>query len=262
MLKYSVPLIPNGMMWWLVGAFNRPLMEKYLGMHAVGIFAVANKFPGILSLIFSIFGVSWQISVMEEFGKTGYTYFFNTVFRIVITGSFLLFFVIAFCSRLIISIFTTADFYEASRYVSVLTLGTILSNISGLAGSNFSATRESKYFFYSSILGAVFSVIGNLLLIPKLGIMGASIVVPLSFMTMAVSRIVYGWRHVQIQNIALYLVMLLIASGTIVIMLYMQIIWLKYGLLTTLFCLYLCMSYGFLKKDILRLIKKSSPELC
>ena len=84
MLKYSIPLIPNGIMWWLVSALNRPIMEANLGMHAIGIFAVANKFPAILTMIFAVFSTSWQISVIEEYEKDGYSHFFNSVFRIVI----------------------------------------------------------------------------------------------------------------------------------------------------------------------------------
>lgn len=54
MLQYSVPLIPNGVMWWLVNALNRPIMETYVGLHGIGLFAVANKFPGIIAMIFTI----------------------------------------------------------------------------------------------------------------------------------------------------------------------------------------------------------------
>jgi O-antigen/teichoic acid export membrane protein len=260
MLKYAVPLIPNSIMWWLVGAMNRPLMERYLGMHEVGIFAVANKFPGIVSIVFSIFSVSWQISVLEEFGKERFAHFFNTVFRIVVTGLFLLFFIIAFCGRLIVSILTTPAFYEASRYILPLTLGAILSSISGLAGSNFSAARKSKYFFYSSVWGAAFSVIGNFLLIPRLGIMGAAIAVLLSFTAMAVSRIVYGWKYVRIQNIPLYGGMLLIALTTIAVMLYVQTAWKRYCLLAALVCLFVCINYG-LKSDILKLYQNAKHKL-
>jgi O-antigen/teichoic acid export membrane protein len=254
MLKYAAPLIPNTMMWWLVSAMNRPLIERYVGMREVGIFAVANKFPSIVSLIFSIFSVSWQISVLEEFGKEKYTYFFNTVFRIVVTGLFLLFFIIAFCGQLIISILTTPAFYEASRYILLLTLGAVLSSVSGLAGSNFSATRKSKYFFYSSVWGAVFSVIGNLLLIPRLGIMGAAIAVILSFMAMAISRVAYGWKYVRIQNIPLYAGMLLIALAAIAITLYVQTSWRKYCLLAAFVFLFVCINYGLIR-DILKLYK-------
>jgi O-antigen/teichoic acid export membrane protein len=260
MLKYSVPLIPNSIMWWLVGAMNRPLMEHHLGLHAIGIFAVANKFPGIVSVVFSIFSVSWQISVLEEFRKERFAHFFNTVFRIVVTGLFFIFFIIAFCGRLIVSILTTPAFYEASRYILSLTLGAILSSVSGLAGSNFLAARESKYFFYSSVWGAAFSVIGNFLLIPRLGIMGAAIAVLLSFIAMAVSRIVYGWKYVRIQNIPLYIGMLLIALTTIVLMLYVQTGWKKYCLLAVLVCLFVCINYG-LKKDVLKLYQGAKHKL-
>mgnify|MGYP006912742761 CR=1 FL=1 len=34
--------------------------------------------------------------------------------------------------------------------------------ISGMAGSNFSATKESKYFFYSSVWGALAAIIAIL----------------------------------------------------------------------------------------------------
>jgi O-antigen/teichoic acid export membrane protein len=254
MLKYAIPLIPNSIMWWFVGAMNRPLMEKYLGLHGVGIFAVANKFPGIISLAFSIFGVSWQISVLEEFGKERYEHFFNTVFRIVFTGLFIIFFIIVFFGRFIISIFITPDFYEASRYISLLTLGAVLSSVAGLIGSNFSAARASKYFLYSSIWVAVFSVIGNFLFIPRLGIMGAAIVASISFMAMIVSRIVYGWKYVRIKNIPLYVMMLLIALTAIVVMLYVQTGWKKYCLLASLVCLFACINHG-LVRDALKLYK-------
>lgn len=79
-----MPLVPNNIMWWLVSALNRPVMEIYLGMEAIGLFAVANKFPSVFSSVFAMFAVSWQISVMEEYGKDGYSQFFNKVFRIVI----------------------------------------------------------------------------------------------------------------------------------------------------------------------------------
>jgi O-antigen/teichoic acid export membrane protein len=250
MLKYSVPLIPNSMMWWLIGALNRPLLERYLGMHSIGIFAVANKFPSVITLVFSVFSVSWQISVVEEFGKEGYDRFFNIIFHLTITGLFLVFFIIIFSSKLIINIFTTPDFYEAFKYVGILTLGAVLSSVSTLVGSNFLATRESKYFFYSSIWGAMFSVAGNILLIPRLGILGASIAVLVSYMAMVVSRILYNWKNVRIQNISLYLLMMLIVIVSTVVMLYVQTMWLKYFLFTFLFILFVYMNYG-LKKYVL-----------
>ncbi|ADY34685.1 polysaccharide biosynthesis protein [Phocaeicola salanitronis DSM 18170] len=216
MLKYSIPLIPNGIMWWLVSALNRPLMEAHLGMYAIGIFAVANKFPGILSMLFTVFVTSWQISVLEEFGKKGYEVFFNRVFRSVVTGLLIVSLLITLCSKLLVSLFTSDDFFEAWQYIPLLVLGTVFSCVSSMAGSNFSATRTSKYFFYSSVWGAVAAVLFNFILIPSLAIWGVALSVMLSFVVMALSRIWYGWKYVQITNVWKYIWMLVLTGLYIV----------------------------------------------
>ncbi|MDR1865459.1 MAG: polysaccharide biosynthesis C-terminal domain-containing protein [Bacteroidales bacterium] len=255
MLKFSVPLIPNGVMWWLVSALNRPLIERHLGVDAVGLFAVANKFPGILAIIFSVFATSWQISAVEEFRRGGYADFFNQVFRWVFAGLMCCFFVLVLCSQIMVTAFTTEKYYEAWQYVPVLTLGVIFSCISGFAGSTFSATRESKYLFYSSIWGAVLSVAFNIILIPLFGTMGAAVSVPLSFAVMAVARIKYGWKYVKIQHLQRFMWMLLTGVSVIVVMLAVQAIWWKRFLTVFLLLIFLCLNYP-LKKDMVKLYRK------
>jgi O-antigen/teichoic acid export membrane protein len=251
MLKYSIPLIPNTIIIWLVGSMNRPLMEHHLGLHAIGIFAVANKFPGILSMIFSIFFISWNISVLEEFGKEGYTRFYNRMFRLIITGLVFLFFIITISSKLIIRIFTTPNYYDAWEYIPLLMLGVIFQSISVFVGSNFSASRESKYYFYSSIWGAVSSLLFNFILIPLFGIMGAAISFVISFAVIAVSRILHSWKYVEIEDSKVYILMLLICVATIVVMTYIHIVWLRYSLMGCLFVLLVCVNLG-LKSDLLK----------
>lgn len=215
MLRYSVPLIPNGVMWWLVGALNRPVMEAYVGLHGIGLFAVSGKFPGILAMIFSIFATSWQISVLEEYGKKGYEEFYNRIFRGVVLVLLMLLVVVTFSSRRLVLFFASPDYQAAWVYIPVLTLGTLFSAVSGLAGSTFSAVRKSKYYFYSSVYGGVASIVFNFLLIPMWGIWGAAISVVLSFMAMSVSRIAYCWQYVRLTHLPRLLLMLLLACAYI-----------------------------------------------
>lgn len=208
MLRYSIPLIPNGIMWWLVNALNRPLMEFNIGLHDMGIYAVANKIPGILSMVFTIFATSWQISVLEEYGKEGYGNFYNRVFKLTFGVLLIAFIGLTMFSKIIMNIFVDADFYDAWKYAPLLTLGVLFSNVSGFAGSIFSATRESKYYFYSSVWGAVVAIGLNIILIPMIGVLGACISVIVSFAAMSISRIAYGWKYVKINGIAKYLLVL------------------------------------------------------
>ena len=259
MLKYSIPLIPNGVMWWIVSSINRPMMESYLGMHSIGIFAIAAKFPGILTIVFTIFVTSWQISVLEEFGKKDYSQFFNKIFRLMIVGLIILFFMLSSCRKLIITLFTTPEFYEAYKYIPLLLFSVIFSSISGFVGTTFSATRESKYFFLSSIWGAIVSIISNLVLIPKLGILGAAISVPLSFVAMALSRIYYGWKYVKIQNIKLYLTMFFICILFILTLSYIQSTLLEIILISSLITIFTIINID-LKNDVFIFIKKINKK--
>jgi O-antigen/teichoic acid export membrane protein len=215
MLKYSIPLIPNSLMWWLVSSINRPIIEAYIGLSAIGIFAVSNKFPSIITMLFQVFAVSWQVSVLEEFGKKDYKSFYNRILKLITLLLVLLSIGLAIFSKEIIRCFTSNEFIDASKYLPILALGVVFSCISSFVGCNFSAAKESKYFFYSSLWGALASIASNLILIPIMGLWGAAFSVLISFIVMTISRIISSWKYVHIGDY-LYYVQLLILNCIII----------------------------------------------
>lgn len=208
MLKYSAPLIPNIIMWWLIGAINRPIMEHNSGMKAVGLFAVANKFPSIIAIVFSIFVNSWQMSVVEEFKKEGYSDFYNKTLQFVFFSLTLISLIIGFFSKEMLLLAADIKFIEAYKFIPILCIGVLFSSLSGMIGTNFLASKETKYFFYSSVWGAVVSLILNFLLIPIWGLWGASVAIVGAHLTMAIMRGVNSWKYVKVKNLSLYVMML------------------------------------------------------
>lgn len=213
MTRYSVPLIPNAIMWWLVISLNRPIMEEYLGMNAVGVFAVANKLPSLITVLFSVLLVSWQISVIEEHKKESYELFYNRVLKVVFALLVCIVITLSLLGPMLIEVIADQKFYEAWEYIPLLSLAALFSAISGFVGTNFSATRESKYYFYSSVWGAIAAIAFNFLLIPMYGIHGAVIAIALSQLIMLVFRIKYSWRTVKITNPFFYLILLILGGA-------------------------------------------------
>lgn len=173
MLVYSVPLIPNALMWWIIGALNKVTMETYIGVYFIGLYAVADKIPGILSALFNSVANAWKVSVLEEYGKRDFSYFYNNVAKVVITT---VAFGVAFFGLLsepIIKLATQENFHAAWIYSPIMVFGFMFQSIGGVVDTIFSAEKKGSYFFYSSIVGAAVCVLFNLLLIPKLGIWGA-----------------------------------------------------------------------------------------
>jgi O-antigen/teichoic acid export membrane protein len=209
-------------MWWIVAALNRPILEVHLGLQAIGIFAVANKFPSILATVFGIFTQSWQISVLEEFKKNGYQKFYNKIFRASFVILILILIFVTVSSKLLVKLFVTESFFSAWIYVPILILAVFFTNISGLVGSNFLATKQSQYYLYTSIVGCIVSLLFNFMLIPSCGIMGAAIAVVLSHFSIALMRIYLSWRYAKIERIFDYIIMLLLAICVIATILFLE----------------------------------------
>jgi O-antigen/teichoic acid export membrane protein len=246
MTRYSIPLIPNLLTWWLIGYLNRPIMEEYLSMNAIGLFAIAYKIPSLINVLFSVFMVSWQISVIEEYKKENYEHFYNYILKLVFT--LLSFFVIllSILGRALIYIIADSKFHEASLYIPLLALSTLFSSISGFVATNFSATRESKYYFYSSVWGAVVAIFLNLLLIPIWGLYGAVVAILFSHFIMLTSRIKYSWKIVKITNLYFYVLMLGITLGVVLFCSFIKDVFMLYSLIALVIVLFMFL----IKKDM------------
>ena len=194
-------------------------MEANLGLDAIGIYSVAHKFPSLLSMLVGVFSTAWSISMLEEFGKPDFNRFFNRTTK-------MLFFVmiigccgIAAFSKVIVMIFADESFFMAWKYVPVLTLGVVMMLLSNNVGGVFMAEQKSKYFFYSSIWGAVASVFATFLCIKLWGLQGATISVAFSCFVIAVARIIYAWKHINEMDLGWYVIMTLLCILFIVVVL-------------------------------------------
>jgi O-antigen/teichoic acid export membrane protein len=251
MLSYSVPLLPNGIMWWLVNGINRPVMEHFLGLAAIGIYAVANKFTGMLYSVLNIFSTAWGNSVLDEYGKPDFESFYNNYIRLLATLLFVGGYFVIIFSKFLVSILASEEYQDACLYVPPLIAGVIFSGLSGSVGAVFSATKESKYYFYSSVWGGVSSVVSLLLLTPTLGLMGTCLSVAISFFCMFISRLYYSSQFVRFTNstflVQLFVIYLIISLAELYCPQNIKILICVSCLVLTIF---------FCRKDIMLIIEK------
>lgn len=212
MLIYSVPLVPTGLMWWMVSGLNRPLLETYSGFFAIGLFAVANKLPSLLNMVFGFFQKAWVVTVVEEYKKEDFSAYYNKIFRVVFSMQTLLCIVITIFSKCFIHLMTTDEYYEAWIYVPILSVAVLFSNTSSFCGTIFSASRKSKYILYSVIVGGIAAVLFNFVLIPLWGLWGACIAICLSHLANSISRILFSGKMVRFTNTN-YIIMQLLIIG-------------------------------------------------
>lgn len=87
------------------------------------------------------------------------------------------------------------DYFEAWRYVPVLTLATTFACLGSFLSSIYMVEQRSGATLVTTMLGAAANVVGNILLIPLYGSMGAAFSTLLSYL------LIWGVRAIHTRSI-------------------------------------------------------------
>ncbi|PNR93168.1 lipopolysaccharide biosynthesis protein, partial [Petrotoga sp. 9PWA.NaAc.5.4] len=199
MLIYSVPLIPNGLMLWVMSVSDRYILTYYLGFDATGIYSVSYKFPSLITLVNSIFFMAWQLSAIQEYGKEGYENFYKNIFGVLSSLLFLVTSLILLILKPLMSVFVADAFYESWKYVPMLLVGTVFQAFSSFFGTNYTASKKTKGAFTTSVVGAVVNIVVNFILIPFWGIQAAAFSTLLGYLAMWLMRVFDTKKYVDMK---------------------------------------------------------------
>ena len=184
MLRYSIPLIPTTIFWWITSVSDRYMVAYFLGTQANGLYAVACKIPTILTLLSTIFLEAWQFSAIEE--ATGdrqvHIRFYSQVWSAFLSVMVLAGSVLIVLSRLEIRLLSAQSYYEAWRYVPVLGMAMVFSAFASFMGSVYVVTEKSQLSLWTALWGAIANIVLNWFWIPRLGIQGAALATLCSYL--------------------------------------------------------------------------------
>lgn len=175
MLRYSLPLIPNSLFWWVGTSINRFFITGMLGIAASGMFAAAGKLPNLLNTAYSVFQQAWQLSAFQESGDEGLEGFFSSVFRVLQAGMTVLCALISFLAPWLAMVFLQGEFYGAWPMISVLLIANLMNVFNAFYGTVYTTTMHTSYIMRTTVVGAVACVILTPALIVPLGTYGACV---------------------------------------------------------------------------------------
>ena len=194
MYKYSLPLVPNGISWWIVNISDRTIITFILGAGANGLYAISNKFPTIISSLTGVFNLSWSESAALHINSEDRDEFFtditNTVFKLF---SALGVGMIA-CMPFVFPIMVNKQYADAYNYIPFLVLATVFNVVICLYSQVYLAKKLSKQVASTAILGAIINIIINVVFVKFIGIYAAAISTTISYFVMMV------YRHIDLKK--------------------------------------------------------------
>ena len=186
--KYSIPLIPNNLAWWVVNASDRTIIAHFLGIAANGIYSVANKFPNVFIQFYNILNLSWTETVSLHYRDEDRDEFLTET----MTSLFKLFaaacFGIVASMPFIFPIMVNTKYNAAYNQVLILMYAMLFRVLVGLYSCVYVAQKNAKKIAYTAISAAVINIVVDLLLINKIQVFAASFSTLVAFFAMFIIR--------------------------------------------------------------------------
>jgi len=201
MLKYSIPLIPNMLFWWITNSSDKFVVGYLISNSASGLINVAYKIPMMINLVATFFLDAWQMSAVTE--QKGREKFFSKVFCSYSAVVFLAASGVILCSPLIMRFFVVfskdPQYDLAWKYVPFLVLGTAFSCLVTFLGSIYTVVKKSVHSMVTMAVGAGVNLLLNILLVPLWGIQGAAFSTFVSYALVFLLRVIDTQRYIRIR---------------------------------------------------------------
>lgn len=251
MLRFSVVLVPNTFMWWIINSSDRLMVTAIVGAAANGIYAIAYKIPSLLSTMSEVFSQAWSYSAIREQGSRDETEYHNQMYHnMVVTLTFITASMLLII-RPFLRYYVAQDYYSAWMYTPYLFIGFLFQALGQFLATPYTVHKNSWGFLLSGTMGAVVNIVLNFLMIPRMGVAGAALATCLSYFSVYLFRAIHTQKYIKIR---VFRIRHLLGYGLLLVMSVGMFIngWLGILLLIGAYALVLVLSKDF----FLALLKK------
>ncbi len=192
LFRYGIPLVPATLIGWFLSSMDRIALRQWSTFNEIGIYSAAFKIVAVLGIIQQAFCTFWVPTALrwhkEKVSNHKYVQVSETILAVmVMVFSFIVLF------KDIIIRLLSSDYITAANSVPFLLFFPIMYTVSETTTLGISFSRKTYYNIVISLVAAVTNYLGNYLLVPIYGAVGASIATGASY-------IIFFWMRTLISR--------------------------------------------------------------
>ena len=196
--KYSLPLIPNAISWWIFNSSDRLIVSSVLGVGQNGILSAAYKFSSVYITIYNIFNMTWTESASLHINDKDSSQFFSGIINTILKLFTAICFGIIACMPFIFQIMINVKFKAAYNQIPILMLSSLFNVVVGLISVIYIAKKDTEAVAKTSIWAAIINLVVNLALIRFVGLYAASISTLAAYLIMSIIRLIDVRKYIKI----------------------------------------------------------------
>lgn len=198
MVKYSIVLVPNSLMWWVMNSSDHIMVTGMIGIAANGIYAISYKIPSILSSLSTVFNQAWAYSAIHEDKSKDKVEFHNTMYDKLVRFQLIITIILMCIIRPLMKIYVDSAYFEAWKYTPYLLTGYFFLTMGTFLSTFYTVNKDSRGFLFSGSAGAIINIVLNWILIPYIGIHGAALATCVSYICVFLYRVRDTRKYIKV----------------------------------------------------------------
>ena len=211
-LRFSLPLLPGATAFFFLNMVDRIILERNVLLSEIGIYNIAVTLTSAMGIIIQSGYRAVEPELFRYYGKPDYYNFVRKAqtayFLAIYVGALLL----ALFSQEVFIIMTAPSFHEGYNLVPILIIGVVMSGQNHIYGGVLASEKRTKVQGGVSVIGASFSFVFNLLLIPLWGTIAAAFSRMFSYIIMNAvlfMKMTFPGKSIHKESLAVLLILII-----------------------------------------------------
>ena len=216
LIKYSLPLLPGSLCWWLTGSSDRWFINHFLGLEVNGVYSVAFRFNSIIFILSTIFYQAWQETAILQYNSPDRDKFFSKMFNTYIGVLAILLTGYSFSLKIIYPYIVDISYQESVNYLYLMGIAAVLFALSAFFDLGYQCAKDTISTLPAIVIAAIVNIVCNLVLVKYLGVYGAIATSIITYLVLFLWRLHDMKRYFKLSlNTSTIISVVVISLGTI-----------------------------------------------
>ena len=204
-IKFSLPLLLANLFMAGSNVADRFILNIYSGREQVGIYSFAYKIALIMSILVASFSTAWNPHSLNLFYSSDYQSSFGKILNKLVAVSCLLLLAVSLLAGYLFNIHIFGFFFFNPAYqagiviIPFVMIGYIFNGISAYYSVYPSVSNKSYHFLISEMIAFCSNVLLNIILIPRIGLVGAALATAAGFLFGSAYLFIVSRREIKIE---------------------------------------------------------------
>jgi O-antigen/teichoic acid export membrane protein len=259
-LRWGVPLTPNAALLWIINISDRYMVSYFLGVAAAGIYNVAYSIGNYASFALAPLGTVLYPTISKSYDeenlsktKDYLSYSVKYLMMIAIPSAFGL----SILAKPLLQILSTATFVAGSTVVPFVAFGIVLYCFYQVCVYIIHLVGKTRITVRLLATAAVLNIGLNLLLIPRIGIVGAAVATLVAYGVLGMLTLLVTRRYLKFDLSLPFVAKSIFSSGIMTLCIWLinpqslwaVLLWIFLG--AAIYCAVLWAIKGFSKDEII-----------